>query len=59
MLHNVLTLDDLTIDEEYNDIVEDIKEECEKYGKIQSVIIPRPTDGIDPKDIMGLGKIIA
>jgi splicing factor U2AF subunit len=30
----------------YDDIVVDIKEECEKFGPIKSVIIPRPKDGI-------------
>jgi hypothetical protein len=35
----------LTIDEEYQDIVDDIKDECEKYGKVNIVIIPRPLEG--------------
>lgn len=32
----------LEIDEEYNDIKEEVKEECEKYGKVLSIKIPRP-----------------
>lgn len=44
----------VTIDEEYNDILEDIKEECSKFGTVKNVIIPRPEFG---KIIAGVGKI--
>lgn len=32
----------LEIDEEYDDILRDIKEECENFGKVVKVVIPRP-----------------
>lgn len=44
----------VTIDEEYNDILDDIKEECSKFGTVKNVIIPRPEFG---KIIAGVGKI--
>ena len=40
-LQNMLTDDDLANDEEYNDILEDTKEECGQYGQLLSVIIPK------------------
>ncbi|KAJ1566812.1 hypothetical protein HK405_008320 [Cladochytrium tenue] len=42
MLLNMVTGEELGDDEEYNDIVEDVREECSKYGEVLSVVIPRP-----------------
>ena len=39
---NMLTVDDLKDDDEYEDIVEDIREECVKYGAVKSLEVPRP-----------------
>jgi len=39
----MVTADDLRDDEEYADILEDIREECNKLGKVRSVAIPRPS----------------
>jgi len=36
----------------YEDIVEDVREECAKLGTVKSVAIPRPKDGLN-----GVGKI--
>ena len=36
------------------DIVEDIKEECGKYGVVKTVEIPRPIRGIE---VPGVGKV--
>lgn len=41
ILENMLTEEDVAGDE-YDDIVEDIKEECGKHGAVESVSIPRP-----------------
>uniref|UniRef100_A0A915EHJ1 RRM domain-containing protein n=1 Tax=Ditylenchus dipsaci TaxID=166011 RepID=A0A915EHJ1_9BILA len=41
-LMNMVTEDDLKEDEEYEDILEDIREECAKYGNVRSLEIPRP-----------------
>ncbi|KAJ2859211.1 hypothetical protein GGH94_006229 [Coemansia aciculifera] len=56
-LLNMVTVSDLVDDLEYADILEDVREECGNYGKIVSVVIPRPApDGSDEKT-PGLGKI--
>ncbi|XP_071488398.1 splicing factor U2AF 50 kDa subunit-like isoform X2 [Diadema antillarum] len=53
-LMNMVTTDELKDDEEYDDIVEDVREECQKYGQVRSLEIPRPINGID---VPGCGKI--
>merc|ERR1711971_397622 len=40
-LKNMLTIDDLANEEEYNDILEDTKEECDQYGQLLNVYIPK------------------
>ncbi|RCH80429.1 U2 small nuclear RNA auxiliary factor 2, partial [Rhizopus stolonifer] len=42
-LMNMVTPDELEDDEEYQDIWEDIAEECAKFGKIIDMKIPRPS----------------
>ena len=66
MMKHILTLEDvvifqikqLTIDEEYADILEDVRDECERYGRVQSIVIPRPNEGTEPNEIKGIGRII-
>ena len=41
-LGNMVTAEDVADDEEHADIVEDTKEECGKFGAVNSVVIPRP-----------------
>jgi splicing factor U2AF 65 kDa subunit len=59
----MVTADDLRDDEEYEDIKEDIREECSKLGKVQSVAIPRPPKATDdtttttPSTEQGVGKV--
>lgn len=53
-LLNMVTPDELRDEDEYEDILEDIKEECNKYGVVRSVEIPRPIEGVD---VPGLGKV--
>lgn len=38
------------------DILEDIREECSKFGVVQSIKIPRPGDG-SGDHVPGLGKV--
>ncbi|TMW55104.1 hypothetical protein Poli38472_013866 [Pythium oligandrum] len=45
VLLNMVTADELEDDEEYNDILDDIKTECERFGPVLSLVIPRPRDG--------------
>jgi splicing factor U2AF subunit len=42
LLLNMVTTDELYSDDDYADILEDINEECGKYGEIEGVRIPRP-----------------
>ncbi|KAF2750590.1 hypothetical protein M011DRAFT_455621 [Sporormia fimetaria CBS 119925] len=54
MLMNMVTHDELLDKETYEDIKEEVEEECRKYGKILEVKIPRPTGArVNP----GVGKI--
>mmetsp|Transcript_13062 Transcript_13062/g.21156 ORF Transcript_13062/g.21156 Transcript_13062/m.21156 type:complete len:547 (+) Transcript_13062:151-1791(+) len=42
VLLNMVTQEELADDVEYDDILDDIKTECGKFGKVLSVTIPRP-----------------
>ncbi|KDQ18936.1 hypothetical protein BOTBODRAFT_52136 [Botryobasidium botryosum FD-172 SS1] len=42
LMLNMVTLDDLIDDQEYNDILEDIREECAGYGPVEDLRVPRP-----------------
>jgi hypothetical protein len=42
-------------DTEFLEICEDVKEECEKYGKVLDMKVPRPTGG--SRQSNGVGKI--
>merc|ERR1711936_344756 len=46
--------EELRDEEEYEDILEDIREECSKYGEVRSLEIPRPLPGVD---VPGVGKV--
>jgi len=60
-LLNMLTAEQLVDDNEYQDIYEDVQQECEKYGRVLSITIPRPRviDGkLDPTVIVhAVGRI--
>ncbi|XP_015794497.1 splicing factor U2AF 50 kDa subunit [Tetranychus urticae] len=53
-LMNMVTAQELSDDEEYDDILKDIEEECSKYGVVRSIEIPRPIPGVE---IPGVGKV--
>ncbi|KAI5105962.1 U2 small nuclear RNA auxiliary factor 2b, partial [Silurus meridionalis] len=53
-LMNMVSPEELLDDEEYEEIVEDVREECGKYGQVKSIEIPRPVDGLE---VPGTGKI--
>ncbi|CAG0881503.1 unnamed protein product [Cyprideis torosa] len=53
-LMNMVVPEELKDEEEYEDILEDIREECNKYGVVRSIEIPRPIEGVD---VPGLGKV--
>lgn len=54
-LLNMVTPDELRDEDEYEDILEDIREECNKYGVVRSIEIPRPIEGVE---VPGCGKVI-
>ncbi|KAF2109345.1 hypothetical protein BDV96DRAFT_585411 [Lophiotrema nucula] len=54
VLLNMVTPDELLDQDTYEDIKEDVEEECSKFGKIVEVKIPRPS-GI--RSSAGVGKI--
>ncbi|KAL6703747.1 hypothetical protein ACN47E_009128 [Coniothyrium glycines] len=53
-LMNMVTQDDLINDDEYEEIKEDVEEECGKYGQILETKIPRPAGA---RTSSGVGKI--
>ncbi|XP_036597973.1 splicing factor U2AF 65 kDa subunit-like [Trichosurus vulpecula] len=53
-LLNMVLPEELLDDEEYEEIVEDVRDECSKYGVVKSILIPRPMDGVE---VPGCGKI--
>ncbi len=54
VLKNIVQIHELEIDEEYQEIKEDVKEQCSIHGKVIQVKIPRPISG---ESVPGLGKI--
>ncbi|OBS66781.1 hypothetical protein A6R68_04673, partial [Neotoma lepida] len=46
-LMNMVLPEELLDDEEYEEIVEDVRDECSKYGLVKSIEIPRPVDGVE------------
>uniref|UniRef100_A0A674B8X2 Splicing factor U2AF subunit n=1 Tax=Salmo trutta TaxID=8032 RepID=A0A674B8X2_SALTR len=53
-LMNMVAVEELLDDEEYEEIVEDVRDECGKYGQVKSIEIPQPVDGLE---VPGTGKI--
>ncbi len=54
VLKNIVQIHELEIDEEYQEIKEDVKEQCSIHGRVIQVKIPRPITG---ENVPGLGKI--
>ncbi|KAK1322929.1 Splicing factor U2af large subunit B [Acorus calamus] len=54
-LTQVVSADELKDDEEYEDILEDMREEGRKYGNLVNVVIPRPPPNGEPTP--GVGKV--
>ena len=54
-LLNMVTPEELIDNEDYEEICEDIQEECSKYGEILEMKIPRPSGG--SRQSAGVGKI--
>ncbi|KAL9579259.1 MAG: hypothetical protein Q9203_006772 [Teloschistes exilis] len=54
-LLNMVTAEELIDNEDYQEICEDVKEECDKYGEVLEMKIPRPSGG--SRQSNGVGKI--
>ncbi|KAE8685992.1 Splicing factor U2af large subunit B [Hibiscus syriacus] len=54
-LTQAISEDDLRDDDEYGDIVEDMRQEGGKYGELVNVVIPRPNPNGEP--LPGVGKV--
>ncbi|CAD6504180.1 BgTH12-05914 [Blumeria graminis f. sp. triticale] len=54
-LLNMVTPEELIDNDDYDEICEDVKEECEKFGKVLDMKVPRPTGG--SRQSNGVGKI--
>jgi splicing factor U2AF subunit len=50
----MVTPEELVDEAAYEDILEDIREECTKYGFVRSMELPRPVPGAD---VPGCGKV--
>lgn len=53
-LLNMLMPEELLDDDDYEEILEDVREECCKYGSVRSIEIPRPVHGVE---VPGCGKV--
>ncbi|SLM34361.1 splicing factor u2af large subunit [Lasallia pustulata] len=54
-LLNMVTPEELIDNEDYEEICEDVKEECDKYGEVLEMKVPRPSGG--SRQSAGVGKI--
>jgi splicing factor U2AF subunit len=60
----MVTVEDLTDDELFAELTEDVADECNKYGAVRSINMPRPrlplsaSGQFDPSDVAaGVGRI--
>ena len=60
ILKHIVTIEELAIDEEYNEIYEDVMEMAKRFGDVEKMVIPRPME-IDLEEVKrrvkGLGFI--
>ncbi|CAN4080032.1 unnamed protein product [Withania somnifera] len=54
-LTQVVSVDELNDDDDYQDILEDMRIECGKFGALLNVVIPRPNP--NGEHTPGLGKV--
>ncbi|CRG94885.1 splicing factor U2AF large subunit, putative [Plasmodium gallinaceum] len=54
-LTNAVFQEDLIIDSQYEEILREVKEEAEKYGPLQNIVIPKPNKDLSYTE--GVGKI--
>lgn len=52
-MSNMTTEEDLTDDKLYQELIEDVAEECNAHGLVKSIIVPRGTAGVDRDESVG------
>ncbi|CEP04001.1 hypothetical protein PBRA_009581, partial [Plasmodiophora brassicae] len=57
LLTNMCSRGDLLDKDEYDDILLDVREECQKFGPVEQVWIPKPSADGPENDPPGVGKI--
>lgn len=61
VLKYIVSIEELAIDEEYEEILEDVREMAKRFGEVVNIVIPRPHQIINleeaPKRVKGLGLI--
>ncbi|CAE7782274.1 U2af50 [Symbiodinium microadriaticum] len=58
-LSNMTTMEDLQDDDAYDELQEDVGDECNNYGTVKAIVIPRPLEGSPAKqnEMRGVGMI--
>ena len=56
VLKELITLEELIVEEEYREIIQDMKQESSKFGRVLELKIPRP-DPANTKAVQGLGNV--
>lgn len=54
-IKNMVSMKELEDDDEYDDLYEDVSEECKSFGKVLSIKIPRPD--MNSRQVNGIGKV--
>jgi splicing factor U2AF subunit len=57
-LINAVTVEELADDDDYEDILEDMREEASRFGKVDAVHVPRPSGGANSEDPPGVGLVL-
>jgi hypothetical protein len=57
VLMNMVTREELLNEAEYEDILDDVRDECSKSGTVRSLAIPRPSPESPSLDPPGVGKV--
>ncbi len=61
-LLNMLKLEELVRDDDYEELLDDIRQECLRYGNVLSLVVPRPMLDAEGKidlnaPVDGLGRV--
>eukprot|EP01023_Acetabularia_acetabulum_P035091 TRINITY_DN3306_c0_g1_i6.p1 TRINITY_DN3306_c0_g1~~TRINITY_DN3306_c0_g1_i6.p1 ORF type:complete len:227 (+),score=49.16 TRINITY_DN3306_c0_g1_i6:47-727(+) len=57
VLAEAVTPEEVADENEYEEIVEDMRDECSKYGELERIFIPRPLGLVDQTQ-SGIGKVV-